>query len=148
MEVEGKKDYELDAEVFRVSISMGEKKSFRPHLAKTLEEHGVVEIIPITSTDIKKLIMQERTGPHLAALPDDFYDLVDHTRKIINDHKESERLRALTRQLIRGRVEKIHRSSLQPKTHINNLQPQERVFLMETTSLIGKFEKGLLGEDV
>ncbi|MBN1785489.1 MAG: hypothetical protein JW825_00665 [Candidatus Methanofastidiosa archaeon] len=148
MDVIGKENYSLDVEGLEISIKKEEKKSLRPHIAKTLENHGVVEIPCLTSVSIKKLIMEERSGALPNELPDDFYELLRHSAKKMDVPKEREALRRLAADLVRIRIEKIFKISLQANMSKFKIQPEERVFLLNLTTLMGRFKKDLLGGEL
>lgn len=135
MEVEGVETYLLEEGDFAISIKKGEKKDIPAHLALVMERHGIVKIDGMTNVDVKKRTMNEKASPHLTDLPEDFYESAAYVMEHC-DGKERIRLSNSLRELVRARLEKIHRLCLQEKHAPGEMQNIEKGYYAKTQELV------------
>jgi len=147
MEVEGRKNYSLDIEGLVVTVRKDKKINLSPHIAGVLETHGIVEIPVIGDVQIKKMIMEEKRERLPIKLPEDFYWLLRFNIEKIDKDEKRIRTKALAKELIRERVEKICKLSHQKRRPKVNILPEETALLLNLSSMIGKYENQLLGDE-
>lgn len=120
---------EMDGEEF--TLKEGETIEIPKWLAEILD----VECIPLKSTDIKTILMKERS-PKLAEIPENFYEQMEMT--------SDRETRKTFLQLLDVRLEKIAKYAVQDADLDLNLPHREQVLYNKIRELTAAWKKDLL----
>jgi hypothetical protein len=120
---------EMDGEEF--TLKEGETIEIPKWLAEILD----VECIPLKSTDIKTILMKERS-PKLAEIPQNFYERME-----VTPDRET---RKIFLQLLDVRLEKIAKYAVQDADLDLNLPHTEQVLYNKIRELAAAWKKDLL----
>lgn len=120
---------EINGEEF--TLKEGEKIEIPKWLAEILD----VEFIPLKSTEIKAIIMKERS-PKLSELPHNFYERME-----VSPDRETQKIFL---QLLDIRLEKITKYAVQDADLDLNLPHPEQILYNRIRELVGDWKKNLL----
>jgi len=146
MEVVGRENYSLDVEELHISIRVDEKKDIPAHIALALEKNGIIDIPLVEEVTLKKMIMEEKRGPLPNKLPVDFFEMVKFSMEKGGTDDKKRAIRVLAGNLVKERVEKIFKLSVQGKTPKVDLLPEEKSLLIRASSMLTEYESEILGE--